>query len=105
MYKDYESKYHRLEQNYWWFKARRKIILQLTNSNFKIERASYWNFFLFFPTLPLRILTRNYKNKDSLYKINSITNKILFKLLLIENKFLKYYNFPTGISVFAIVKK
>jgi ubiquinone/menaquinone biosynthesis C-methylase UbiE len=29
MHKDYESKYHRLEENYWWFTARRDILFRL----------------------------------------------------------------------------
>lgn len=32
MDKEYEFKYHKLEENYWWFQSRRQIVLALVNS-------------------------------------------------------------------------
>ena len=36
---------------------------------------------------------------------NKYANFVLLRLILLENKLLKYINFPFGVSAFCIVKK
>ncbi len=81
----------------------------LSKNNFLIKKISYWNFFLFFPTLIIRKITQNKKKNikinSQLYAINPIVNFFLKTLLHIENWLLKYIEFPFGVSVFAICEK
>jgi ubiquinone/menaquinone biosynthesis C-methylase UbiE len=88
----------------------KKSFLKILNeTNFQVNRISYWNFTIFFPILGLQILQKNlrlnFQKKDRLYKINPIINKLLILLLKIEKKYLHYLNFPIGVSIFAVCKK
>ncbi|MBU1017219.1 class I SAM-dependent methyltransferase [Patescibacteria group bacterium] len=83
---------------------------KLKEAQFKVLRISYWNFVLFFPTYLLRTFQHFFTKKkdepkDQLYELNSLVNKILIVLLKTENLFLKYFNFPTGVSIFTICRK
>ena len=73
-------------------------------------RGSYWNFSLFVPVCVMKIFQRLFtrKGKDlpnQLYEVNEFTNKCLLGLLRLENKFLRKFNFPVGVSVFVIGEK
>ena len=86
------------------------LIKKLKESQFKLHRISYWNFTLFFPTYLLRmfqhfLLKKRGEPKDQLYELNSLANGILIALLKTENLFLKYFNFPIGVSIFTICGK
>lgn len=86
-----------------------KLENKIKKVGFKINRTSYWNFILFFPVYILRILqcffSRDKKKKDQLYQFNFLLNRILKNLLKIENYFLRFINFPIGISIFVICNK
>lgn len=77
---------------------------KVKKANFKIMRISCWNFFLFFPTVVVRLLQRFYNKKnelkDQLYQVNPLINKILANLLKVEDWFLNFLNFPLGVSIF-----
>ncbi|MFH1456927.1 MAG: class I SAM-dependent methyltransferase [Patescibacteria group bacterium] len=86
------------------------LIKRLGETQFKVLRISYWNFILFFPIYLLRtfqhfMLKNEGEPQDQLYELHSLANKILIVLLKTENFFLKYFNFPTGVSVFTICRK
>jgi SAM-dependent methyltransferase len=81
---------------------------KLVNEKLTIQKASYWNFSLFIPLYFFRkidaVLSRN-KKKEGQIIDSKLANVILLKLLLFENKLLKYVNFPFGVSTFCIAKK
>lgn len=88
--------------------TRKELEDKLINENLTVLKSSYWNFFLFAPLYIFRkidaFLSRNKKKEGQVIE-GTITNFILLKLLLFENRLLKYVNFPFGVSTFCIVKK
>ena len=82
---------------------------KLETENFQIQKASYWNFFLFLPVLIFRkisaIFNKNKTGKSDISIGNSIVNSALLKLIIFENKLLKIVNFPFGVSAFCIAKR
>lgn len=100
------------EVNHHFRRYSRSMLTQiLEKTNFKIERISYWNFCLFFPTSFIRILQRillsNVKKPGGqLFEANAFSNKTLEFILKFENKILSTgMNFPFGVSLFAIARK
>jgi len=84
-----------------------EILNKLKQGGFKILRASYFNFFLFFPILfarrlihllGLRVASENEINSPLI----NFFLKIIFSL---EPYILKYFPFPFGVSIFCIAKK
>lgn len=82
---------------------------KLVAENLSVEKASYWNFFLFIPVYAFRKLTsifnKNKKGEGDISIGNSFVNSSLFNLILLENKLLKSVNFPFGVSTFCIAKR
>ncbi|WP_284651775.1 class I SAM-dependent methyltransferase [Flavobacterium terrisoli] len=75
----------------------------------QIVKSSYWNFFLFVPVYAFRRLTSVFqKNKTGESDIsigNAFVNSTLLQLIIVENKLLKVFNFPFGVSTFCIAQK
>ncbi len=88
---------------------KKELVTRLLNANFKIEKASYWNFFLFFPVYLYRSLSRlkstNDKHQSGDLKEPSFFNHVLYLLIKFENLLLGYLNFTVGVSTFCIAKK
>jgi SAM-dependent methyltransferase len=82
---------------------------KLTSEKLEILKTSYWNFSLFVPVFFFRKMSfffnKNRLHKEGQIVENKVANSILLQLILIENKLLKYINFPFGISTFCIVKR
>jgi hypothetical protein len=82
---------------------------KLKVQNLEILKSSYWNFFLFLPVYIFRTITSGLqKNKTGESDItigNSFVNNALLQLILFENKLLKVFNFPFGVSAFCIAKR
>lgn len=82
---------------------------KLVAENLSVEKASYWNFFLFIPVYAFRKITsvfnKNKKGEGDISIGNSFVNSSLFNLILLENKLLKAVNFPFGVSTFCIAKR
>jgi len=82
---------------------------RLQAENLEIIKSSYWNFFLFLPVYLFRLISSSVqKNKTGESDIsigNSFVNKALLILIIFENKLLKFFNFPFGVSTFCIAKK
>jgi SAM-dependent methyltransferase len=90
--------------------SKSELIRVLEKAEFEIDRSSYWNFILFFPTTLVRLMQRilskyGQKSGDQLVKLNPVANKILVYLVKSENILLKVLNFPVGVSVFATASK
>jgi len=92
-------------------------ILKLLNK-FIIIKCTYWNFFLFFPTLIFKTADRltkplRKKKKSNLYnlvyseelRLLDQFNEILKGILRIENRILKKRNLPLGVSLVAVCEK
>lgn len=75
----------------------------------KITSSGYWNFLLFGPVFLYRKLSATiFKNKSAEADIsisNRYVNYAMLQLLLIENKLLRVFSFPFGISTFCIAEK
>nr|WP_243900452.1 class I SAM-dependent methyltransferase [Hymenobacter defluvii] len=90
----------------------RRLRDALTQAELHLERSSYWNTFLFFPTSAIRLLQRVLPRRT---KSNNYTgdlkefprwlNNGLTALLKVEDVLLRYTSLPVGVSVFAIVRK
>ena len=82
---------------------------KLTAENLEIQKASYWNFFLFLPVYGFRKLSsvfqKNKKGESDISIGNSVVNSTLLQLIMFENKLLKAVNFPFGVSTFCIAKR
>lgn len=83
----------------------------VAESGIKIERKSYFNFFLFFPIFVVRMLLKlrpakqagEHKSDFETFKSGGIINKILYKLFGLEKGILqRKINFPVGVSLFVI---
>lgn len=75
---------------------------------FKIIKLSYWNFLAFFPNLlfiTLSSLFRKSKPKNTLELIPKSLNKLLCKLLEVENKLFLRFDLPQGVSIAGICQK
>ena len=80
---------------------------RLVVEGFVISRASYFNTLLFFPILFARLLVRFLKIPiESEGKIHSKNiNKLLYYIFYFESIFLKYINFPFGVSALVVAQK
>jgi len=85
----------------------KEIRQKLKSAGFKIEKLTYYNFFLF----PLVLLKRklsilfNSKKSTDLKKENLVINTLLKLIMSIERILLKWINFPFGVSIFCIARK
>lgn len=80
----------------------------LTDCEFKIIKGCYLYFMLFPIILIARLLKKvfkKYSGADDFQLNNSFLNKIIIKLLSIEIKLLKIFNYPFGSSILLLVKK
>ena len=77
--------------------------------NLKVIKSGYWNFFLFTPVFLFRKVSGKLKkDKSAVSDIamgKSFVNTAMLNLLLLENKMLRLFSFPFGISTFCIAKK
>lgn len=89
--------------------TRNELKQSLLNEELEIQKLSYWNFFLFLPVYTFRrigtLLNKNKKGETDLSISNTFINQSLLMLLTLENKILKVFNFPFGVSAFCIAKK
>ncbi|MGC4040937.1 MAG: class I SAM-dependent methyltransferase [Flavobacterium sp.] len=82
---------------------------KLEGEHLTIEKASYWNFFLFLPVYAFRRISsffnKEKKGEGDISIGNTFVNSALLQLIIIENKLLKVFNFPFGVSTFCIAKR
>ena len=74
---------------------------------FKIENISYFNTFLCIPIVIMTLLNKILK-RDYIKKVettpNFILNKLCYAIFVTEKYFIKYFNFPFGISIYVLAK-
>jgi SAM-dependent methyltransferase len=78
-------------------------------SGFEIEKATYWNFFLFFPVAMVRLSKKVRRSGNAmqtdLAELPPLLNGLLQRLISIENAILKRFDLPVGISVMCMCRK
>lgn len=76
---------------------------------FIVERATYWNLFLFLPVAAMRMLKRatsSQRNKQTdLAELPAPIDRILRGLLWVENSILGWFDLPFGVSVMCVCRK
>ena len=87
----------------------RELREKLQAADFTSERMTYFNTFLFPPIAALRLIARysgrpHRQEGDFAYARKS-SNPILLTLFATERFFLRYLDFPFGVSVFAAARK
>ncbi len=99
------------EVNHHFRRYTKKSINQLAkNLQLSIFYSSYFNFFLFFPILATRAVSRlksRHNNKSDLdeFQINKTSNKILHSIFQTEKKIIFPIKFPVGVSIFSTFTK
>ena len=82
---------------------------KLQAAHFTIERMTYFNTFLFVPIAMVRLIARccrqTYKPEGDFAYIRKPSNAVLFTLFGAERFFLRYLDFPFGVSAFAVALK
>jgi len=86
-----------------------KEIFSIANAcELEILKLSYWNQTMFLPVAVFALASR-FKNKtvlkNNLTLIPSVFNKVLFRILKIENKIFMKHNLATGVSIFCVCQK
>lgn len=81
---------------------------KMEKANFKVLYHGYWNFLMYFPTTIFRLLQRvkysfvkNNDPQDHLKDFNPTINKLLIKVIKIENSIFKTIGLPVGVSAYA----
>lgn len=84
-------------------------VRQIVNScGLRILKLSYWNQFMFVPSLIYCILSRFRKErklKNNLTLIPNLFNNILYKIIKQENKLFIRFGLMQGVSIFCICQK
>jgi len=93
--------------------TRRRIIKLAKEANLKVNFLSYFNFIFSLPIITMRLLSRlkplrslsNYDNRVNFDIVQiSLLNSILMFLFIHEIRMVKYFKYPFGISVVAMLK-
>lgn len=85
---------------------------KLHDANFHIDKATFWNFSLFFPAFLMRLFlpifnkkSKNLKEELLLKDYGLFINQFLISLLKLENIVFGRFGLPIGMSVFALARK
>jgi SAM-dependent methyltransferase len=87
----------------------RELRWKLQAADFTVERATYFNTFLFPPIAAVRLFARYGRRRhnekgDFAYGRNP-SNPVLHSMFAAERVFLRYIDFPFGVSIFAAARK
>ena len=74
---------------------------KVINCGFNINKLTYWNFLLF----PLTIFFKIISNNSNINETNGWVNKVLYKILCIDNFLIKNISLPFGVSLFCVAQK
>ncbi|WP_400192624.1 class I SAM-dependent methyltransferase [Hymenobacter sp. B81] len=83
----------------------------LRGAGLRVDRTSYWNAALFFPTALVRLSQRLLGKRQpddtqgDLKPLPAPLNQALSTLIKTENRLLRRVNYPLGVSVFALAHK
>jgi len=87
-----------------------QLLARLREAGFEIQRATYFNSFLFPPIAVVRLLARMFASKDEPAKSDfeystGGLGEVLYQIFAAEAGWLEGYSFPFGVSVFAVARK
>ncbi|WP_303309535.1 class I SAM-dependent methyltransferase [Hymenobacter sp. BT730] len=87
-----------------------QLTAALRTAGLQVQRHSYWNVGLFFPTAAVRLLKRllpadERPAKDDFFATPPLLNTLLRGYISAENRLLQALNAPVGVSVFALARK
>lgn len=95
--------------------SRRSLVRALGGAGMRIERSSFWNAAMYLPTALLRLGRRLVSGPVSpeikpgatgdLHHFAGPANRLLLQWVKGENRLLRHFNLPLGVSVFALAKK
>ena len=87
----------------------RELRWKLQAANFTVERATYFNTLLFPPIAAVRLLALYGRRPDNeegdFAHARNPSNPVLRSMFSAERVFLRYIDFPFGVSVFAAARK
>ncbi|MFZ2500410.1 MAG: class I SAM-dependent methyltransferase [Minisyncoccia bacterium] len=87
--------------------TRRQIVSCILKAGFIIDRATYFNIFLFLPIamvrLGVRVLSITMRSENTI--TGRCTNAILYRVFRSESLLLRYFNFPFGVSILITANK
>ncbi|OGX88381.1 class I SAM-dependent methyltransferase [Hymenobacter glacialis] len=95
--------------------SRHGLVAALTQAGLRAQRSSFWNAAMYFPTAALRLGRRLLAGPASsepkagatgdLHHFAGPANTLLLLWVKAENRLLRYFNLPLGVSVFALAQK
>ncbi|SFQ83973.1 class I SAM-dependent methyltransferase [Hymenobacter arizonensis] len=95
--------------------SRQRLVSAMESAGVKVQRSSFWNALMFFPTSALRLGRRLISGPVSSEKKPGATgdlrhfagpaNKLLLQWVKAKNRLLRHFNLPLGMSVFALAQK
>mgnify|MGYP001598418394 CR=1 FL=1 len=87
--------------------TKKELVILFQKAGLKIERLTFFNFFLFLPVVIVRMIGKIIppKRKSDFELNNNFTNYILTRVFLFEVWLLRKINFPWGISLLIVAKK
>ena len=95
--------------------SRRGLVAALGRAGLRTQRSSFWNLAMYFPTAALRLGRRlltgpvspekKPNSTGDLVHMTGPVNKLLLQWVKAENRLLRRFNLPLGMSVFALAQK
>lgn len=87
--------------------TKKELIQKIEQAGFTIERATFFNSWLFPPIALLRILTKKVRNveKNDFQIGASFLDTLMYKIFSSESVILRFLNLPVGVSIFCIARK
>lgn len=78
----------------------------IANQKFQVLRSTYVNFFLFPFAVFIRFFEKIFpKREHTLFSSGKLLNALCAKVFNLERVFLKFLNFPFGLSIICVAKK
>ena len=77
----------------------------LKDNNFKVQKITYFNTFLFFPAVMARISEKITKKTTFEKSKLGFLNVLFYKIFYLEKYFLRFCKFPFGVSLMVIAEK
>lgn len=87
--------------------TRKQIAVCMREAGFTIERATYFNTFLFLPIAVVRLCVRilGIKVRSENTMTGKFTNAVLYRIFKLEFLLLRCIDFPFGVSILVTAKK
>ncbi|OUJ73445.1 class I SAM-dependent methyltransferase [Hymenobacter crusticola] len=95
--------------------SRQSLLRALQQAGLHVQRSSFWNAALYFPTAVLRLGRRLLVGPTptektpgatgDLHDFGGVANSLILHWVKAENGLLRWFNLPIGVSVFALAQK